>query len=213
MSDPTLSMDLRRVLDAPPGHRFSHTPHRTGTRPGSRPTPRPASHPSTSTRTEPLRPLVSLGRTPRERELLAQMPDTPGLRRRLERGDLPDWMRIAAARRTEEPDRPQKLPWWHDQIPDPTPQPAPKPTPKPAPTPVPEPSRSPDQDTEPARPLPIPHPRREQVPRPPLPRRSDRPRRPAAHRKPRHRIAPLVASYALAALTGAMAQPLLTLLT
>lgn len=127
------------------------------------------------------------------------MPDTPGLRRRLERGDLPEWMRIAAARRAEEPDRPQKLPWWHDQIPDPTPEPAP--------TPVPEPAHEPDH------PLPIPRPRREQVPRPPLPRRSDRPRRPAAHRKPRRRIGPLLAGYASAAMAGAAAQPLLTLLT
>ena len=200
MSNATIPMDLRRVLDAPRGHRFSHTPHRTGTRPTPRPAPRPMAKPGP----EPLPPLVSLGRTPRERALLAHMPDTPGLRRRLERGDLPEWMRVAA-RRTEEPDRPRPLPWWHDQVPDRTP--------------TPEPDREPDQDTEPAEeaepahPLPIPHPRREHAPPPPLPRRSDHPRRPASHRKPRRRIGHLITGYAMAAIAGAAAQPLITLLS
>ncbi|WP_200815929.1 hypothetical protein, partial [Nocardiopsis sp. JB363] len=64
-------------------------------------------------------------------------------------------------------------------------------------------------------PLPIPRPRREYVPPPPpLPRRSDHPRRPASHRKPRRRrIGHLITGYALAALAGAMAQPLVTLLS
>lgn len=182
MSTQTLPMDLRRVLDAPRGRRFSHTPHR----PGTRPTPRPVAEGVL----EAPPPLVSLGRTPREREVLAQMPDTPGLRRRLERGDLPERMRLAAARRAEEPAR----------IPEPSP----------SPVPVPKPARTPDEDTGPYSPLPIPRPRRERVPPPPLPRRSDRPRRPAAHRKPRRRIGPLLPGYALA---GAAAQPLITFLS
>ena len=205
MSTETIPTDLRRVLDAPRGHRFSHTPHRPGTRPTPRPTPHLAQHTPTETAPDPLPPLVSLGRTPRERALLAHMPDTPGLRRRLERGDLPEWMRLAAARRTEEPDRPQQPPWWHDQVPDRTP--------------IPEPAREPDDDiepaeeAEPARPLPIPHPRREHVPPPPLPRRSDHPRRPAGHRKPRRRIGHLITGYALAAIAGAAVQPLIILLS
>ncbi|WP_067602271.1 hypothetical protein [Nocardiopsis listeri] len=205
MSNATIPMDLRRVLDAPRGHRFNHTPHRAGTRPAPSTTPHQRHEPAP----DRLPPLVSLGRTPRERALLAQMPDTPGLRRRLERGDLPEWMRLAAARRAEEPDRPQPLPWWHDQAPDRTPEP----NPAPAPTPAPEPVREPEEETEPARPLSIPRPRREQAPPPPLPRRSDRPRRPASHRKPRRRIGHLVTGYALAALAGAAAQPLITLLS
>ena len=189
MSTQTLAMDLRRVLDAPRGHRFSRTPHRPGTRPGSHPTPGPVP--------EPLPPLVSLGRTPRERALLAQMPDTPGLRRRMERGDLPEWMLRSTAsdscwRQALDPDR----------VPEPIPSPAPDP----------EPARTPGEDTRPSRPLPVPHPRREQVPLPPLPRRSDRPRRPASHRKPRRRVGPLVAGYALAILTGAVSHHLLALL-
>ncbi|MEU3310589.1 hypothetical protein ACWGSK_07980 [Nocardiopsis sp. NPDC055551] len=196
MSNATIPMDLRRVLDAPRGRRFSHTPHRPGSRPATTSAPRPApidTPQSNETGPTSLPPLVSLGRTPRERALLAHMPDTPGLRRRLERGDLPEWMRIAATRRAEEPDRPQPLPWWHDQVPDRAP--------------------APDPDREPAHPLPIPRPRREQVPPPPLPRRSDRPHRPASHRKPRRRIGHLLTGYALAALAGAMAQPLITLLS
>ncbi|MGW8439415.1 hypothetical protein ACWGKS_30130, partial [Nocardiopsis sp. NPDC055879] len=180
MSNATIPMDLRRVLDAPRGRRFNHTPHRPGTRPTLTDTP----HQRNETGPASLPPLVSLGRTPRERALLAQMPDTPGLRRRLERGDLPEWMRVAATRRAEEPERPQQLPWWHDQVPDPEPLPGPKPTPTLTftPTPVPEPAREPAEEAEPARPLPIPRPRREYVPPPPLPRRSDRPRRPTSHR-------------------------------
>ena len=183
MSTQTLPMDLRRVLDAPRGRRFSHTPHRPGARPAARLGPRP----STSKAPESLPPLVSLGRTPRERELLAQMPDAPGLRRRLERGDLPEWMRVAAARRAEEPAR--------------------TPEPSPSPVPVPKPARAPDEDVEPAGPLPIPRPRRERAP---LPRRSDRPRRPASHRKPRRRIGHLITGYVLA---GAAAQSLITFLS
>ncbi|WP_067597596.1 hypothetical protein [Nocardiopsis listeri] len=195
MSNSTIPMDLRRVLDAPRGRRFNHTPHRPGTRPAPRDTPNQRHEPAP----DRLPPLVSLGRTPRERALLAHMPDTPGLRRRLERGDLPEWMRLAAARRAEELDRPQPLPWWHDQVPDRTP--------------TPEPAREPTEEAEPARPLPIPRPRREQAPPPPLPRRSDRPRRPASHRKPRRRIGHLITGYALAAIAGAAAQPLITLLS
>ena len=207
MSNATIPMDLRRVLDAPRGRRFSHTPHRPGTRPAPRTIPHQRHEPAP----DRLPPLVSLGRTPRERALLAHMPDTPGLRRRLERGDLPEWMRVAAARRVEEPDRPQPLPWWHDQIPDRTPEPSPAP----APTPAPEPVREPEEEAEPFRPLSIPHPRREQAPPPPPPRRSDRPRRPASHRKPRRyrRIGHLITGYALAALAGATIQPLITLLS
>lgn len=218
MSDPTLSMDLRRVLDAPRGRRFSHTPHRPGTRPGTRPTPRPTPHPSTSARPDPLPPLVSLGRTPREREILAQMPDTPGLRRRFLQGDLPAWMGMPRPANSHQH---QQQGGGGDQGQDPKPFPPPRPTWEPVhdseegpgPTPTPKPSRSPDQDTEPAHPLPIPRPRREQVPRPPLPRRPNRHRRSAAHRKPRRKLGPLLTGYALAALAGAAAQPLLALLT
>lgn len=174
MNTATTSMDLRRVLDAPRGRRFNHTPPRPGPHVGTRS--------SMWATPEPLPPLVSLGRTPREREILAQMPDTPGLRRRLERGDLPEWMRAAAAQRAEEPDQ----------------------TPKPDRTP----GEDPRPDTSPSSPLPIPRPRREQVPPPQLPRRPDRPHRPASHRKPRRKIGPLLVGYALAALTGAVAQPL-----
>ena len=205
MSNATIPMDLRRVLDAPRGRRFSHTPHRPAIRPAPRPAPHPPVEAAPATTPDPLPPLVSLGRTPRERALLAHMPDTPGLRRRLERGDLPEWMRLAAARRAEEPDRPRPLPWWHDQVPDRAPTPMP--------TPAPEPARGPEKEVEPVRPLPIPHPRREQAPPPPLPHRSDRPRRPASHRKPRRRIGHLITGYALAALAGAAAQPLITLLS
>lgn len=183
MSTATIPMDLRRVLDAPRGHRFSRTPHRPGLRPGARLTPGPVP--------EPLPPLVSLGRTPRERELLAQMPDTPGLRRRMELGDLPEWMRRSTASGSC---------WRQDRAPDPTPVPAP------------EPARTPDEDTLPSRSLPVPHPRRERAPLPPLPRRSDRPRRPAGHRKPRRRVGHLLTGYALAAMTGAVGQHLIALL-
>ena len=198
MSNETIPMDLRRVLEAPRGRRFSHTPHQVGVRPAPRTTP----HTMTQTGSEPVPSLVSLGRTPRERELLAQMPDTPGLRRRLTHGDLPEWMRVAAQRRARETHRSQPLPWWHDQIPDRIPEP------NPTPTPAPEPAREPAEETEPARPLPIPCPRREQVPPPWLPRRPDRPHRPVSHRKPRRKIGSLLVGYALAAVAGAVAQPL-----
>ncbi|SIO90486.1 hypothetical protein [Nocardiopsis sp. JB363] len=124
------------------------------------------------------------------------MPDTPGLRRRIERGDLPERIRRAT---------PESSCSWRGQHPEHTSQPEPAPTPKPA--------REPDEDVEPDRPLQIPHPRREYVPPPPLPRRSGHPRRPASHRKPRHRIGHLLTGYALAAIAGAMAQPLITLLS
>ncbi|MEU3309076.1 hypothetical protein [Nocardiopsis sp. NPDC006832] len=190
MSNATIPMDLRRVLDAPRGRRFSHTPHR----PGTRPSPRPSS----GATADPLPPLVSLGRTPRERELLAQMPDTPGLRRRIERGDLPERIRRAAS---------EGSCWRQDQRPDHTAQPEPEPNP------APKPAHEPDEDVEFDRPLPIPRPRREYVPPPPLPRRSDRPRRPTSHRRPRRRIGHLITGYALAALAGALAQPLITFLS
>ena len=192
MSNPTLSMDLRRVLDAPRGRRFNHTPHRQGTRPAPRTTPHRSHHPDP----EQLPPLVSLGRTPREREILAQMPDTPGLRRRFLQGDLPAWMGMP------HPTNPHQNQGHISGQ-----------SPEQVPTPDRKPSRSPDQETEPAHPIPIPRPRREQIPRPPLPRRPNRHRRPASHRKPRRRIGPLLTGYALAALAGAAAQPLITLLT
>lgn len=181
MSTETMPMDLRRVLDAPRGRRFSRPPGRPGTRPPISAVP------------EPLPPLVSLGRTPRERELLAQMPDTPRLRHRFAHGDLPEWMR----KRT-----PQESCWRQDRVPDRTPEP--------------EPARDPGEDARPDRPESIPRPRREHVPPPPppppLPRRSDRPRRPASHRKPRRRIGHLVIGYALAAAAGAVGQHLVALL-
>lgn len=181
MSTETLPPDLRRVLDAPRGRRFSRTPHRPGIR--------PEAHPSTSTGPEPLPPLVSLGRTPRERELLAQMPDTPRLRHRFAHGDLPEWMRRA---------RSAESCWRQDDVPDRTPAPGP--------------AREPAEDDGPGRPTPIPRPRREYVPPPPLPRRSECPRRPASHRKPRRRIGHLVLGYALAITAGAVGQHMVALL-
>ena len=192
MSNATIPMDLRRVLEAPRGRRFNHTPHRPGTRPAPRP--------SSGTAADPLPPLVSLGRTPRERELLAQMPDTPGLRRRIERGDLPERIRRAAS---------EGSCWRQDQRADHTS----RPEPEPKPTPSPKPAREPDEDREFDRPLQIPQPRREQVPPPPLPRRSDRPHRPASHRKPRRRIGHLITGYALAVMAGAVGRHLITFLS
>lgn len=191
MSNATIPMDLRRVLDAPRGHRFSRTPNRPGTR--------PAVGQVIEAVPEPLPPLVSLGRTPRERELLAQMPDTPRLRHRFTHGDLPEWMRVAAARRASEPSEPPESCWRQNHEPKRTPRPTP--------------ARKLGEEAEPARPLPIPRPRREQAPRPPLPRRSDLPRRPASHRKPRRRIGHLITGYALAAIAGAMGQHLVAFLS
>ncbi|GHC98426.1 hypothetical protein GCM10007079_52770 [Nocardiopsis terrae] len=188
MTAETMPLDLRRVLDAPRGRRFN----RTALHPGIRPQVNHADR----TAPEALPPLVSLGRTPRQRELLARMPDTPGLRRRFAHGDLPEWMRRAESsescrRQDAAPDR----------------------TPEPKPAPAPEPDREPDQDPEPERPVSIPRPRREQAPPPPLPRRSDRPRRPASHRKPRRRTGLLVTGYALAVTAGAMGQYLVAFLS
>ncbi|GAB3722838.1 hypothetical protein [Nocardiopsis nanhaiensis] len=179
MSTATIPMDLRRVLDAPRVRRFSRTPHSPANRLGSRPEPRP----STGAGPERLPPLVSLGRTPRERELLARMPDTPRLRRRFTHGDLPEWMRSPAPPSSESC-------WRQDAPPDRTP----------------EPSREPDRDAEPARPVPVPRPRRESVPPAPLPRR------PASHRKPRRRVGHLVTGYAFAAMAGAVGQHLVAFL-
>lgn len=193
MSTATIPMDLRRVLDAPRGRRFSRTPHSPANRLGSRLDPRPSS----GAGPEPLPPLVSLGRTPRERELLARMPDTPRLRRRFTHGDLPEWMRSPAPPSSESC-------WRQDRHPDLAPEPTPEPAPRPA--------REPGRDTEPARPVPVPQPRRESVPPPPLPRSSDPPRRPASHRKPRRRIGHLVTGYAFAAMAGAVGQHLVAFL-
>ncbi|GAA1105561.1 hypothetical protein [Nocardiopsis metallicus] len=187
MSTETMPLDLRRVLDAPRGRRFS--------RPVLRPGIRPEVHSSGGRAPESLPPLVSLGRTPRERELLARMPDTPGLRRRFAEGDPPAWLRGAESAESC---------WRQDDVSDRTPAPEPAPAPQPA--------REPAEEAEPKRPVSIPRPRREQVPRPPLPRRSDRPRRPASHRKPRRRTGLLLTGYALAVTAGAMGQHLLALL-
>ncbi len=186
MTAETMPLDLRRVLDAPRGRRFS--------RPALRPGIRPEVRSSGGRAPEPLPSLSSLGRTPRERELLARMPDTPGLRRRFAQGDPPAWVRRAESAESC---------WRQDDVPDRAPAPKPAPAPQPA--------REPAKPAGPERPVSIPRPRREQVPRPPLPRRSDRPRRPAAHRKPRRRIGHLVIGYALAATAGAMGQHLLAL--
>ena len=191
MSTATIPMDLRRVLDAPRGRRFSRTPQHPGSRPGSRADTRL----STGAGPESVPPLASLGRTPRERELLARMPDTPRLRPRFTHGDLPAWMRSPA---------PPESCWRQERHPDGAPEPTPEPTPRPA--------REPGRDTEPARPVPVPQPRREHVPRPPLPRRSDPPRRPASHRKPRRRIGHLVTGYAFAPMAGAVGQHLIAFL-
>ncbi|MFD3687887.1 hypothetical protein ACFWTE_24085 [Nocardiopsis sp. NPDC058631] len=182
MSTSTLAPGMRRVLDAPRGRRFS--------RPAARPAVRPTPSPTPPSRPAPLPPLASLGRTPRERELLAQMPDTPRLRYRFTHGDLPPWMNVP---------RPQ----------DPRPDVAPAldPVPRPAPRPRPEPGDGP----RPAL-VPIPRPRRERTPLPPLPRRSDRPRRPASHRRPRRRVGWTAACYALASGAGALAHHLTGLL-
>ncbi|GAA1456370.1 hypothetical protein NE857_32995 [Nocardiopsis exhalans] len=181
MSTETVPLDLRRVLDAPRGRRFS--------RPILRPGIRPEVHSSGGRVPESLPPLVSLGRTPREREILARMPDTPGLRRRFAQGDPPAWLRRAEA---------SESCWRQDDVPDRTP--------------APKPAREPAEEAEPERPVSIPRPRRERVPPPPLPRRSDRPRRPAGHRKPRRRIDLLLTGYALAVTAGAMGQNLVALL-
>lgn len=181
MSTEAMPLDLRRVLDAPRGRRFS--------RPVLRPGIRPEVHSSGGRAPESLPPLVSLGRTPRERELLARMPDTPGLRRRFAQGDPPAWMRRAESAESY---------WRQDDVPERTP--APKPAPEPA------------KEAEPERPVSTPRPRRERVPLPPLPRRSDRPRRPASHRKPRRRTGLLLTGYALAVTAGAMGQHLVALL-
>ena len=171
-STATLSPDMRRVLDAPRGQRFSRPSLPRGTRPRPRPAPGPP-------------PLVSLGRTPRERELLAQMPDTPRLRHRFAHGDLPAWMVAAKAR---------------------------KPQPPGGPRPERRPTSEPGDGPRPVSP-PIPRPRRERTPPPPLPRRSDRPRRPASHRKPRgHRLGWVLTGHALAVTAGALAQHLTGLL-
>ncbi|WP_083926872.1 hypothetical protein [Nocardiopsis valliformis] len=187
MSTETVPLDLRRVLDAPRGRRFS--------RPALRPGIRPEVHSSGGRAPESLPSLVSLGRTPREREILARMPDTPGLRRRFAQGDPPDWMRRAESAESC---------WRQDDVPERTSAPKPAPTQQPA--------REPAEPPEPERPVSIPRPRREQVPPPPLPRRSDRPRRPASHRKPRRRTGLLLTGYALAVTVGAMGQHLVALL-
>jgi hypothetical protein len=160
-----IAPDMRRVLNAPRGRRFNRP---------SRPS-RPA--------TAPVPPLASLGRTPRERALLAHMPDTPRLRHRLTHGDLPLWMTAS------EP-----------------PNPRPRTEPGPAPDPRPDDGPAPAPTTEPVR---VPRPRRE---RPPLPRRSERPRRPASHRRPRRRVGWTLAGYALASVVGAVAHHLIGLL-
>ncbi|WP_444961715.1 hypothetical protein [Nocardiopsis sp. M1B1] len=181
---PALSSDMRRVLDAPRGQRFG----RPGARAADRTAKRPAPVPSP--------PLVSLGRTPRERELLARMPDTPRLRYRLTHGDVPAWMIESESRKS----RPREA-----SSPDPEPRPRPRPRPGPERGPAPGDGPGPE-------PLPVPRPRRERTPPPPLPRRSDRPRRTASHRKPRRRLGWTVAGYALATAAGALAHHLAQLL-
>ncbi|WP_435108774.1 hypothetical protein [Nocardiopsis synnemataformans] len=195
---PELSPGMRRVLDAPRGQRFS----RPTLRPGIRPTTNrpPASPP----------PLTSLGRTPRERALLAQMPDTPRLRYRLTHGDVPAWMMASDARDPRPRERPAPVS-DPGSVPGRKPAPAPKPVPNRKPAPAPKPTPAPGDGPRP-KPLPIPRPRRERTPPPPLPRRSDRPRRPASHRRPRRRAGWTVTCYALAASAGALAHHLTQLL-
>ncbi len=187
---PALSSDMRRVLDAPRGQRFGRPGARTADRTAKRPAPAPPP------------PLVSLGRTPRERELLARMPDTPRLRYRLTHGDVPAWMIESESRKS----RPHGA-----SAPDPEPRPRPRPRPRPGPERGPAPRPAPGDGPGPE-PLPVPRPRRERTPPPPLPRRSDRPRRTASHRKPRRRLGWTVAGYALATAAGALAHHLTGLL-
>ncbi|AFR06320.1 hypothetical protein B005_1707 [Nocardiopsis alba ATCC BAA-2165] len=182
MSAETIPLDLRRVLDAPRGRRFNRSSLRLGTRPETRT--------SGGRATDPLPPLASLGRTPRERAILARMPDTPGLRRRFAQGDLPEWIRRAEFSETRR---------RQDDVSERTTA-----------------SRTVRQSTkvaEPEHPGPALRPRREHTLPPPLSRRSDRFRRPAGHRKPRRRIGLLLAGYAFAVLAGAMAQPLIAFLS
>ncbi|GAB2480965.1 hypothetical protein [Nocardiopsis aegyptia] len=155
-----LAPDMRRVLNAPRGQRFSR--------------PTTVARPSTA----PAPPLASLGRTPRERALLAHMPDTPRLRHRLAHGDLPLWM---AGSDPQNP-RPRREPGRTGPSPDSRPGDGPAPGP------------------EPVR---IPRPRRE---RPPLPRRSDRPRRPTSHRRPRRGVGWPLVGYVLATMAGILMQ-------
>ncbi|MFW6638533.1 hypothetical protein ACOALZ_00670 [Nocardiopsis algeriensis] len=220
----TTTAELRRVFDAPRGRRFARPgartaarpaaqPDRTGTRPAasrlasrpaSQPCYRPSGRPTTRTATvpgarpktarDPLPPLASLGRTPRERALLAQMPDDPRVCRRLTQGELPAWMdNVIPKAEPPEPPEPSE--------------------PRPCKTPVPEPGDGPRP--EPAR---IPRPRREYRPPLPLPRRSGRrrstwPPRPASHRKPcKRRAGPLLVGYALTTTLGALGHHLYGLL-
>lgn len=175
---------------------------RLASRPASQPGYRPSGSSANPTATAPEAqspqaarrghiPLVCLGRTPRERALLAQMPDDPRVRRRLIHGELPAWMDNVTfeAEPVEPPDlRPRKAP---------------------APGPG---------DGPPSEPARIPRPRREQKPTPPLPRRSGRrrsdwPPRPASHRKPRKRRTGLtLAGYVLASAFGALGHHLYGLL-
>lgn len=132
-----LAPDMRRVLNAPRGRRFSRPVH----------TARPSNPPAP--------PLAALGRTPRERALLAHMPDTPRLRHRLTHGDLPLWMVESETPSPRPPTKPD---------PDRDPRPGDGPTPASEPVRVPRPRRErpplPRRSSRPRRPASHRRPRR-----------------------------------------------------
>lgn len=186
MSPESATGELRAVLDAPRGRRFS--------RPGLSNRPM-AAPPSDSESSHSGFSKVQF--KAREQRLLAQMKDNPRVAHRQTHGVLPQWVYAHVARidereherrihpASDHPERPE-VPW----------KPAPPPTPRHRPRPtVPRPRPAPDDGPPPPRP-----------PRPPLPRR---PRRPHSHRKPRRsRAGWHLCVYTLAALIGAVAHRL-----
>lgn len=94
MTTTAIEPGMRRVLDRPRGSRFRHPGTVTGPPAAS---PQPAAQPAP--------PFASLGRTPRERAMLAQMRGNPRVEHRLRYGTLPEWMH----RRPEPAPKPARL--------------------------------------------------------------------------------------------------------
>ncbi|GAB3732405.1 hypothetical protein [Nocardiopsis nanhaiensis] len=84
MTTTAIEPGMRRVLDRPRGSRFR--PPGTVTAPPTESTPSPPPPTPSAAR------FASLGRTPRERAMLAQMRGNPRVEHRLRYGTLPEWM-------------------------------------------------------------------------------------------------------------------------
>ena len=177
MSPGPATAELRAVLGAPRGRRFSRPG--TSTRPMA--TPCSESEPSDS------------AFKAREQHILAHMVGNPRVAHRQAHGVLPHWMHLQATRIVERERQAHADSAHSEHLERPEGPWKPSPTPDHRPLPIiPRPRPAPDDGPPPPRP-----------PRPPLPRR---PRRPHSHRKPRRRsrVAWHLFGHTLAALAGAL---------